>query len=220
MTLALAVGFSAGSAFAEDDEENVPLDTKILRQFLKDWGLRRGGEDVGIEYRERAPLVVPPNRNLPPPQSETSVTSNPAWPSDPDVNRRKQQAAAERARLKAGVSVEEQQRALRRDELDQPGRKASDGKPVTPGATAEDSARPMTPSELGTKNVFSSLFSGFGPAKEETAPFSGEPPRTSMTAPPAGYQTPSPNQPYGLGPKRDTYKPARPEDQAVGSAQQ
>jgi hypothetical protein len=37
-----------------------------------------------------------------------------------------------------------------------------------------------------------------------------------MTAPPAGYQTPSPNQPYGVGASKHEYKAARPEDQAVG----
>ena len=73
------------SAFAQSaaEDEDVPLDTKLMRQFLKDLGLRRDGE--GIEYRERAPLVVPPSRNLPPPQSEAAVTANPAWPKDPDV---------------------------------------------------------------------------------------------------------------------------------------
>jgi len=39
----------------------------------------------------------------------------------------------------------------------------------------------------------------FGGKKEETAKFTGEPPRSSLTDPPPGYQTPSPDQPYGLG---------------------
>jgi hypothetical protein len=38
-----------------------------------------------------------------------------------------------------------------------------------------------------------------GGKKEESAKFTGEPPRTSLTDPPPGYQTPSPDQPYGLG---------------------
>src|SRR5215813_7349000 len=68
LTLGVVVGLSVAGwstpALAEDDdEENVPLDTKILRQFLKDWGLRKDGSEVGIDYRERAPLVVPPSRN-------------------------------------------------------------------------------------------------------------------------------------------------------------
>ena len=69
----------AGSAFAEDAEEDVPLDTKLFRGFMKEMGFRRGEE--GIEYRERAPLVVPPSRDLPPPQSEGPSARNPAWPS-------------------------------------------------------------------------------------------------------------------------------------------
>jgi hypothetical protein len=230
VTLALAVSAlavslgavslsAAGSAFAADDEEEVPLDTKILRQVLKDWGLRRTDEP-GIEYRERAPLVVPPSRNLPKPQDEAASTKTPAWPNDPDVKRRKQEAAAEKARLKGGYSAEEQARALRPSELDQAGAKASDGSSTPAARTAEDTARPLAASELGSKNVFGKLFSSFAPAKAETAPFTGEPKRSSMTAPPAGYQTPSPNQPYGLGPAKDNYAVPKAEDQAVGSAQQ
>jgi hypothetical protein len=57
------------------------------------------------------------------------------------------------------------------------------------------------PSDLGTKTekIFGSIWSSFTPAKPESAPFTGEPPREAMTAPPSGYQTPSPNYPYGVG---------------------
>ena len=40
------------------------------------------------------------------------------------------------------------------------------------------------------------------------ARFTGEPARASLTDPPPGYQTPSPDQPYGLG--KD--KPAKVDD--------
>jgi hypothetical protein len=221
LALAMALGLSVAGwstpTFAEDDED-VPLDTKILRQFLKDWGLRRDGSEVGIEYRERAPLVVPPSRNLPKPQDEATVTNSPAWPSDPDVKRRKQATAAERAKLK-GISAEEQARPLRPAELDQPGKKSSDGNGVVAGPTAEDSARPMSPTELGAKKLLSGIFSSFTPPKPEAAEFKGEPARSSMTAPPAGYQTPSPSQPYGLGVPRDTYKPSTLEQRLEGQRQ-
>jgi len=69
VALAVALAWSAGSARAEDDDENVPLDTKLFRQFMKDLGLSRSGDGM-IEYRERAPLVVPPSRELPPPRDE------------------------------------------------------------------------------------------------------------------------------------------------------
>src|SRR5215510_1128058 len=204
VALALALAWSAGSARAEDadDDENVPLDSKIFRQFMKDLGLRREG-DAMIDYRERAPLVVPPSRDLPPPRDEAEVAAKTtAWPKDPDVARRKQELAAEKAKLKGNLSVEEQMRALRPDELDKPGRgdkKGADSK--APGVSAEEASRPMMPSDLGTKTekMFGSIWSTFTPAKPEAAPFTGEPPREAMTAPPSGYQTPSPNYPYGIG---------------------
>ena len=204
VALALALAWSAGSARAEDadDDENVPLDSKIFRQFMKDLGLKREG-DAMIDYRERAPLVVPPSRDLPAPRDEAEVADKTAaWPKDPDVNRRKQEAAAVKARLKGNVTVEEQMRALRPDELDKPGagnKQSADSK--APGASGDDQSRPMMPSDLGTKTekIFGSIWSSFTPAKPESAPFTGEPPREAMTAPPAGYQTPSPNYPYGMG---------------------
>src|SRR6516165_761357 len=204
VALAVALAWSAGSARAEDanDDENVPLDTKLFRQFMKDLGLSRSGDGM-IEYRERAPLVVPPSRELPPPRDEAEVAAKtPAWPKDPDVARRKQELAAEKAKLKGNLSVEEQMRALRPDELDKPGRgekKSADAKGA--GKSPEDTSRPLMPSDLGTKTekIFGSIWSSFTPAKPEQEPFTGEPQRETMTAPPSGYQTPSPNYPYGIG---------------------
>src|ERR1700745_2625879 len=93
VALALALAWSAGSARAEDakHDETCPLDTKLFRQFMKDLGLSRSGDGL-IEYRERAPLVVPPTRELPPPRDEAEVAAKtPAWPKDPDVARRQQE---------------------------------------------------------------------------------------------------------------------------------
>src|SRR5258708_26189439 len=202
VALAVALAWSAGSARAEDDDENVPLDTKLFRQFMKDLGLSRSGDGL-IEYRERAPLVVPPTGELPPPRDEAEVAAKtPAWPKDPDVARRKQDLAAEKAKLKGNLSVEEQARALRPDELDKPGageKKSADAKGT--GKSAEDTSRPLMPSDLGTKTekIFGSIWSSFTAPKPDSAPFTGEPPREGMTAPPSGYQTPSPNSPYGIG---------------------
>jgi len=49
------------------------------------------------------------------------------------------------------------------------------------------------------------MFSG-GKDDIETAKFTREPPRTALTEPPQGYQTPSPDQPYGLGAKETAPK--------------
>ncbi len=214
MAIALALAMGVTSAYAED-EEDLPLDTKIFRQIMKDIGMRKDGE--GIEYRERAPLVVPPSRTLPPPQSAAPVAKNPAWPNDPDVKRRKDTTtAAEKARLKASSvdSVTEDSRPLRPDELGNARGPTQNG----PAAqNVEDATRPMSPAQLGTKkNIFEKMFSAIGPEKPESAPFTGEPARTTLTAPPIGYQTPSPAQPYGVGPPKDTRKAMTLEERTAG----
>src|SRR5262249_54201464 len=123
---------------------------------------------------------------------------NPAWPKDPDVERRKVEAAMEKNR-NISDEREREQNPLRPDQL-------------TPGASGkkrqqaarDDGYQPpasgfgnqLMPSELGYKgNLYDRMF---GKKKEEQAKFPGEPPRTSLTEPPTGYQTPSPDQPYGL----------------------
>jgi hypothetical protein len=167
---------------------------------MKGLGLTRG--DEGIEYQERAPLVVPPSRDLPPPQTEGPAARNPAWPKDPDVARRKAASAAEKAKLYS--SAEEQARVLRPDELKAQGQANATTGERAP--TADQYGRTMSPSELqgsATKAWWQDFFSSIGPSRPESVPFTGEPPRTSMTAPPSGYQTPSPNYPYGMGPHKD-----------------
>ncbi len=61
-------------------------------------------------------------------------------------------------------------------------------------------AASTTISGSGQGNLFSNIFGG---GKSETANFTGEPARSALTDPPPGYQTPSPNQPYGLSKRND-----------------
>ena len=217
LALALAMAASVGSAFAAEDDEDVPLDTKLFRQFMKDLGLSRDGE--GIEYRERAPLVVPPSRNLPPPRNEAAVTSNPAWPKDPDANKRKVEAVKKKQPNKtAAEAAEAEARPLPRNELER-GRTAPStqaGNTVVKDADAEAS-RPLRPDELKSKSLFSNMFSSAPWAdKTETGTFTAEPARDNLTAPPPGYQTPSPNQPYGLSPSREKGKGLTLEERTAG----
>jgi hypothetical protein len=214
LTLALAMAWSAGSAFAQDDEEDVPLDTKLIRQFLKDLGLRKDGES--IEYRERAPLVVPPSRNLPPPQSETAAASNPAWPKDPDVKQRKLDAAKKKQPNKSAAEVAEAEaRPLPRDQLER-GRSSTPASGTVTKDVDAEAARPLRPNELGSKSLWSTMFAPPWSDKTETGTFTGEPPRDNLTAPPTGYQTPSPNQPYGLAPKDERGKATTLEQRTSG----
>lgn len=210
VALAAAMALGTSGAFAADNEEEIPLDTKLFRQLMKDLGLRRDGE--GIDYRERAPLVVPPSRNLPPPQSEAPVTANPAWPKDPDVTQRKAAAAKKKEPSRtAAETMEAEGRPLSREELD----KGKTTGPVGGSASPEEAGRAMKPSELGGKSFFKDIFSSFS-SEAETGTFAGEPVRENLTAPPAGYQTPSPDQPYGVGPKNQKAKAMTVEDRAQG----
>lgn len=181
-----------------DDNENVPLDTKIIRGFMEQLGLRQDGP--GIAYGERPPLVIPPNHDLPPPErTDAALARNPAWPVDPDVKRRKEEAAQERNQLNADQQLLQDQSVLRPDQLT-PGPKPrttrrSDDKsrPAADGSIGN----PLMPSQLGSKGSFFGKL--FGKDNPESGPFTGEPPRAALTEPPTGYQTPSPDQPYGVG---------------------
>jgi hypothetical protein len=176
----------------------------IVDSVLSTFGLG-GGKDESIVYRERSPLVIPPKRSLPAPERGVAET-NPAWPVDPEIKARKETAEA------SGITsnlMDEQARPLRPDQLT-PGRKY--GKSVRiqrpTGVTDPDgneSARPLRPSEMGSKTGMFGMFKSDD--NQNIGRFVSEPPRANLTEPPAGYQTPSPNSPYGLGKDNTPIKP-------------
>ena len=197
----LATGTPARAA------DDVPIDQKIFRSILEGIGLRRDGS-AGINYEERAPLVIPPSRVLPPPErSDAAVAKNPAWPNDPDVTRRKLEAKQERNR-NISEEREHEQNPLRPDELTPGPRPRSQQARTDDGykSPANGYDNPLSPSQLGyTGNLFGNLF---GKTKnDDVTNFTSEPPRTALTEPPPGYQTTSPDQPYGLSKATTTPKP-------------
>ena len=84
----LVLGSATAVRAADDDEAEDTVDTKFMLNFLTNLGLRQGNEP-GIDYHERSPLVVPPTRDLPKPETNSAAVANPAWPKDPDVQRQK-----------------------------------------------------------------------------------------------------------------------------------
>lgn len=203
LTLAAAVLVASAPARAADDD--VPLDTKILRGIMESIGLERDGP--GINYQERAPLVIPPSNTLPPPeQSSAAVANNPAWPKDPDVRRAKEEAAMDRESRSGYASdkIIQEQSVLRPDQIAPGPKPRRTAKTTAPGSTWVEGNERLSPSELGYKGGF--FKNMFGSKDDDNAQFTGEPARTSLTAPPPGYQTPSPDQPYGLGAKASAPK--------------
>jgi hypothetical protein len=188
VALAVLVVCASGAARAADDD--VSSSKSIYDTIMETIGVG-GGQD--IQYGERSPLVVPPTQDLPPPQANAPPpVAN--WPQDPDIARRKQAKQKEQRRPQKDYVIESS-RPLRPDELRSSGAPAGGGGTATASNDGGEVSRPK-------KSIFG--FSFFH--KEEYATFTGEPARTSLTDPPPGYQTPSPDQPYGIGPEQKKYK--------------
>jgi hypothetical protein len=189
----------AGTVMARAGDDTMSSGTSFYDKFLQVIGVQ-GGPD--IEYGERSPLVVPPTRDLPPPVADRPPAI-PDWPKDPDIARQRKAKVKEKVQPHQDYVVESS-RPLLPSELNVPG-----PLPGSSGGRASDAdpeAQPVNPAvtQPNSKSLFSLGF--LNPNKAEYATFTGEPDRTSLTDPPAGYLTPSPDEPYGVGPDHKKYK--------------
>lgn len=180
----VAVPFGISPASAQEDN--------FTEQLLTNLGLVPA-PPPDINYRERAPLVVPPTGDvLPPPRSADSITQNPAWPKDADQERKKAEARAARA-TPTSFSDTQATRALTPAEMAR-GTNAN----ATPGsgqaAARNNSSRPdwLKPGSSG------GLGSLWNKQPEKPMTFEGEPEREALIQPPPGYQTPAPGAAYGV----------------------
>lgn len=180
---ALGLASASGTAARAGDYDD-PSGTTFTSKVLKAIGLPDPDHpEYEINYSERSPLVVPPNRNLPAPIA-TDRPPAPNWPQDPDV--KKHQASKKEPVHVEGDRVIDEGRPLRPDELIPKGKGGS-------AAASSPGIEPKGGNHFLTFDWFK---------KEEYGTFTGEPPRASLTDPPPGYQTPSPDQPYGIPPDR------------------
>ncbi len=194
--LALAVGLLAApqAARAGDDDSNGNSNfySATFGRLMEGLGFKSADSNDDIHYRERAPLVIPPSDQLPPPEKANAVP-NPAWPKDPDVARRRQ---IEKMQKNRDIEAERmrEENPLPPDQLAPgPRPRGVANKDVGPGVLG----KVLSPSELGYNGgLFNHMFRG---KNENVAHFTGEPARADLTDPPPGYQTPSPDQPYGTG---------------------
>src|SRR5690606_31546360 len=92
---AVALGIVSFAPPAPAVADDLP-DTQFLRWMMHGLGLRR--DEAPIEYRERSPLVVPPEMTLPAPETTPLTQRYPEWPIDPEVRQARQQAEVERRR--------------------------------------------------------------------------------------------------------------------------
>lgn len=215
-TVAFSSLVLSSAAFAQEEEDDgtseMSFEQKLIHQLMTGLGAT-DRTNKGIKYRERSPLVLPPQMTLPPPQPASRNAAPANWPKDPEETERRALAAAPRQ------SWDEQQRALLPNELAK-GRVAASRRGVntSPQPGVENPDRALKPSELGYRGGLLGSLWGAG-QKEETAPFTGEPDRATLTEPPPGYQTPSPNFAYGVGQnyKKGKNDPLNGQDPARGS---
>jgi len=233
-----AGGISA--ARAADDGSN---DDTAIAKILQNLGLKAPpAQSPDITYSERSPLVVPPTRDLPPPVADAPPGVD--WPKDAAKPRKHVKskspppAPAPVATVPAAPAAAEGNTAAAQpgqappgaqpsqpSQAAQPGQAPPGAQPPQPGQ-ATQGAQPPSPGQTGTvarvPNPTPQPTSWWNPKtwfnREEYANFSTEPPREDLTDPPAGYRTPSPDQPYGVGPEHKKTEATVPNATTGGSA--
>jgi hypothetical protein len=132
-------------------------------------------ETDAIDYRPRAPLVVPPTRDLPEPKE---AVRDPAWPKDADANAQRRAALDSRRRV--------------------PHSNPTAGTGTVPTASPAKAPEPAKPDEheecllndTGPRSCFNVFHSVFGVASTDAAVKPGtEPERKLLIEPPPGYRT-------------------------------
>ncbi len=207
-----------GHALAQEDDDDELPDSKFFKSMLQGLGLKKDGDlKSGINYQERPPLVVPPTRDLPPPQTSDAVRGVADWPKDQDEQRRRE-ASIKRKKDRKPFDWSDLGVQLSPNEMKKGATTAKDEALKQP-QDVEQANRQYKPSELGSNGLFGSVKDFFGGGSgDQTATFETEPPRASLTDPPAGYRSPSPAQPYGVTKDNTKSKAMSPEDRVTSGA--
>lgn len=181
LLLAGGLVLAAQPAFAQEG---------MLFKNLMEGTLGGGSPGGDIDYRERAPLVVPPNSTLPPPQQAAS-SRNAAWPRDPDVLRRKEEKSPrpyvedDGNRHNPMLSARELQR----------GRTTNAPSVAPPRYGNNDSyTNQLEPIRIGRE-----LAARRNQEDEAKLTYGEEPPRKTLTEPPTGYRRPAGTAALGPG---------------------
>ena len=162
-------------------------------------GIGFGKDKDPIEYKERAPLVVPPSYTLRPPEDKSPAARTTNWPNDPDVARKK--AKDEDDRRPRAASNEKGGPKLSVDEL-RAGRVSGTGAPVN---GQFDQTRPDSRGWLNP-DVVRSQGQSFKGAQEPDVKPGEEPKRRYLTDPPKGIRAAAAGAPVTA--TRDTSGPS------------
>jgi len=177
---------SSSDGFVEEGNKDDTLEQNAVKAVMQGLGAVDPNERP-IEYKPRAPLVVPPSRTLPAPQD--GKVADPRFPRNPE-----------------DVADEQRRAALKG------GDRGADGRIMTPDELAKysipgsgkidrydpDPGRRLTPDEL----------KGQGATQAEAVKRAANPTgRKSLIEPPDQYRQPSPNAPVAAPEEKSTWKP-------------
>jgi hypothetical protein len=179
----LPAAFAAGVVLAAPSAR---AQTGMVDGLLSTLGLRNE-EKPDIDYRERAPLVVPPKMELRPPQ-ESAAKATSAWPTDPDVvKKRKEDRQARIPRTEQySYRMGGDKTLLSVDEM-RAGRVAGAGLNTSPPSPFDDPLR----AERFDPKFQKQLREGSKSTEKNQLVAGQEPTRNYLTDPPAGYRMPS-----------------------------
>lgn len=179
-TSLIGAGLGTMPARAADDGY-----ANVFTSVLSAVGVVKPDPGPEIDYRERPPLVLPPQDTLPKPEA-TGVKRTAAWPQDPDVLRRRKAAEEARAPI---VATGDKAEVLTPAQLAK-GRAQSE--PVNPnncGAKGNNrGCLVLSPVELRAEGE---RFEAANPDKTNELQAGQEPDRTFLTQPPKGYMKPT-----------------------------
>lgn len=208
--LATGLGLAAPALAADDGYANV------FSSVLGATGLIKPDAPPEIEYRERPPLVLPPQQTLPKPVAgEAKRTA--AWPQDPDVVRRRKAAEEARAPI---IGVGDHAEVLSAAELAKgraEGQPAA-GNPCGPKGNSRG-CLVVSPDELRAEG---DRAEASNPTVKQELTAGQEPDRVYLTQPPKGYMRPTktvkataeaPDQRIDPANPRSFTQPAKKEDE-------
>jgi hypothetical protein len=185
---ALALSFSAPAIALEDDGKASVFESLIDLVMPGDQPV-----DANIQYRERAPIVVPNNRKALPAPQEPAAKRTQAWPKDQEIARKE---AEKRANAKE--RVDEVWNPVSRTELDRVRTTNVQG-PGTDKDCNEPLGRPCN-----QEAFWSGLRNARSTSDDKTVLAVGvEPPRKALTEPPSGYRKPTTVQKYTFEAKKE-----------------
>lgn len=165
----------------------------LFQNLVKGMGLF-GTDKADIEYKQRAPLVVPPSSALPKPQ-EAGASRSAAWPDDPDVARRKAERDSSNILFTNSESYRANTKPLLSQEELRRGRVT--GRTNGPEGIVEDhntGNNQIAPIRIGRE-----MAARQAQTDVSNLAYGSEPRRQYLHEPPSGYRRPAGTAPLGPG---------------------